>query len=45
MTVGSRAFAYCDELMKKWAIPAGDYGIRVGSSSRIIQLGEIITLE
>ncbi len=45
VTLSARAFAYYDVQQKKWTIPSGDYGIRIGSSSRLIHFGEIITFE
>lgn len=42
--LGARAFSYYDVDGKEWVASAGDYGIRVGSSSRLIRFAEIITL-
>ncbi len=42
--LGPRAFSYFDPTQRAWTAPAGDYGIRVGSSSRHIHAAEIVTL-
>jgi beta-glucosidase len=39
-----RAFSYYDTHVKNWVAPPGDYGIRVGSSSRLIRFTESIAL-
>jgi beta-glucosidase len=42
--LGARAFSYYDVERRTWAVAPGDYGIRVGSSSRLIRFAEIISL-
>lgn len=42
--LGPRAFSYYDANLGNWVAAPGDYGIRVGSSSRLIRFAETITL-
>lgn len=42
--LGPRAFSTYDTKLGNWIAPPGDYGIRVGSSSRLIRFAETVTL-
>ncbi|MCU0452561.1 MAG: glycoside hydrolase family 3 C-terminal domain-containing protein [Bacteroidetes bacterium] len=44
LELGPRAFSTFDASAGRWTVPPGDYGIRVGSSSRLIRFAEIATL-
>jgi beta-glucosidase len=42
--LGPRAFSYYDTNLENWVAPPGEYGIRVGSSSRLVRFAETFTL-
>jgi len=44
LTIGPRAFAYYDEERDAWTVPAGEYTVSVGRSSRDIRATDAITV-
>jgi beta-glucosidase len=44
LTLGARAFAFWHEAARNWVVEGGEFGVRVGASSRDIRLTGTVTL-
>ncbi|MGW4945856.1 glycoside hydrolase family 3 C-terminal domain-containing protein [Actinoplanes sp. NPDC004185] len=44
LTLGARAFAFWHEAARSWVVEGGEFGVRVGASSRDIRLTGTVTL-